>query len=549
MTTPRKPRKKPVKTEYQKQRQKFRKSSARHVLVIEADMSEQAKNRVFHIAELLRQAGNELTAIMDKRYTQLMRTKRYRKLKELYGQAVEHQDECLRKSLANQMDEMQAFYHVTWDDCRKAMTPIAEKYGLSAVLALTKAEDIWDGVDTCLYRHGEQLHFSKYGNYSTLRAKQINRELILKVRDGDLVVCYGKDVITLLEKDRFHHDELTAIIAYLADADAIDRQAVADFQNTGVYMDTYRPCYATLVPRIIRGRRRVFVHITVEGRAKPKFDKFGNPRHSYGTGNVGCDIGTQTIAFTSDHVIGLKNLAERGTTIPQRERKARLLKRAMERSRRATNPENYNADGTIRKGKKMWRYSNHYRKLKAQHAELSRINAENRRLAINADVNYLRSLGDVFITEPKNADRLKRRAKKTTINANGKYNRKKRFGKSVQNRCPGYFQSQVQKKFTSTGGSYYEVPNDYRASQYDHTSDIYIKKKLSQRMYHLSDGTEVQRDWYSSYLLYCFDSNNNCIDKLKCKTRFSALYQQEQNLIAWIRTHKIHIFNSGIKVA
>ena len=43
-------------------------------------------------------------------------------------------------------------------------------------------------------------------------------------------------------------------------------------------------------------------------------------------------------------------------------------------------------------------------------------------------------------------------------------------------------------------GTYIEVPNDYRASQYDHTADDYIKKKLSGRMYHLADGTLVQRD-------------------------------------------------------
>ena len=33
------------------------------------------------------------------------------------------------------------------------------------------------------------------------------------------------------------------------------------------------------------------------------------------------------------------------------------------------------------------------------------------------------------------------------------------------------------------------------------TADDYIKKKLSDRLYKLHDGTEVQRDWYSSYLL------------------------------------------------
>ena len=64
-----------------------------------------------------------------------------------------------------------------------------------------------------------------------------------------------------------------------------------------------------------------------------------------------------------------------------------------------------------------------------------------------------------------------------------------------------------------TGGTYIEVPNNYRASQYDHTADDYIKKKLSDRVYKLHDGTEVQRDWYSSYLLYCYDYRTQNIDK------------------------------------
>ena len=49
---------------------------------------------------------------------------------------------------------------------------------------------------------------------------------------------------------------------------------------------------------------------------------------------------------------------------------------------------------------------------------------------------------------------------------------------SIKNRCPGYFQAQVKRKFTQTCGTYIEVPQEYRASQYDHTVDEYIKKKL-----------------------------------------------------------------------
>ena len=56
------------KTEYQKKLDTYRQLSSRHVLVLEADMSEDDKRTLFHEAELIRKAGNELTGIMKKRY-------------------------------------------------------------------------------------------------------------------------------------------------------------------------------------------------------------------------------------------------------------------------------------------------------------------------------------------------------------------------------------------------------------------------------------------------------------------------------------------------
>ena len=53
---------------------------------------------------------------------------------------------------------------------------------------------------------------------------------------------------------------------------------------------------------------RAYLHLTIEGKAKPKYDKYGNPRHKYGKGMIGADIGTQTVAYTSDTEVGLKNL-------------------------------------------------------------------------------------------------------------------------------------------------------------------------------------------------------------------------------------------------
>ena len=531
--------------------EEYRKNANRHVLVVEVITQLKYVYRIFHDAELLRKAGNKLTAIMVKRMEQLFRTKEYRRLKSLYAKALKDDNESAREAVAEELDALREKYNVTWDYCRKSMELIRVQFGINSIFTLTRAEDIWHGVEKCLFGGGETIHFRKRGDLPSIRAKQNNRGIPISVKNGEIEIRYDRIPfhLTYDPKDRFLSTEIDKMRTYLSNAKDWDTKASNAWVKEKRIIDTFRPCYVTLVPKVIRGKYRLFAHITIEAKATPKLDKAGNPRHSYGQGVVGCDIGTQTIAYTSDAKVELKNLAERGSSISYRERRQRLLNRAMDRSRRATNPENYNEDGTIKKGKKTWKYSKHYFKLRKKYNNLSRINAENRHLAINEDINHIRSIGDVFVTEPKNADKLARRAKKTTRNKKGKYNRKKRFGRSIQNRCPGYFQAQAQKIFESTGGSYHEVPNSYRASQYDHTADDYFKKSLSTRLYNLKDGTSVQRDCYSSFLLYCYNIPQESIDKTRCVNMFPVFIKMEEQKIAAIIHNRLKVMNSGIKVS
>ena len=67
-------------------------------------------------------------------------------------------------------------------------------------------------------------------------------------------------------------------------------------------------------------------------------------------------------------------------------------------------------------------------------------------------------------------------------------------------------------------------------------------------MYRLDDGTAVQRDWYSSYLLYQYDLVSQNIDKEKCKSEFRKFYEKEEVMIARIIAEKIKVLNSGIRI-
>lgn len=558
----------------------FHKATDRHVLVLEADISECDKRKLLHMSNIIRVAGNELIAVMKKNYEQLMRTKRYRRLRDMYVKAKKAEDKKQTSTIAAEMAEMQKSYHVTWDFCRKSMIEINQKYNINSIFALSKAEDVWQAIEKCLFSDGKTIHFKKYGDYPEIRAKQANRGIVISADDDGIRLKIGEiELRPIINKakhtktrkgntiqvhephDIFAESEVEAVLNYLSNPEVIDKTALDLYNKKGIVMDTFRPCFVSISFKEIRGKTRVYIHITIEGISKPKYNKNGTRRHQYGKGFIGCDIGPQSIAYTSKEEVGLKNLAERGTSIKGREQKEARILRKMDRSRRAMNPENYNDDGTIRKGKKTWKRSNRYKKLQSQYRNICRIAAENRRLAINEEVNHMRALGNVFITEPKNAKKLQKRSKNTerqdkpsviqksdgTEQLVYKYKRKKRHGKSIKNRCPGYFQAQAKAKFERTGGVYIEVPATYRASQYDHTCNKYIKKTLSQRMYELADGTRVQRDWYSSFLMYCIGTGLQHISRYKCKRYFDELYAKYLKLEQYIINNKIVVMNSGIR--
>ena len=140
--------------EYNKLLKQYHKLSDRHILVVETDMPYPNVLKVVALSDKIRKAGNELVGLMRKNYDQLMRTKKYRKLLKLYGST---EDKGKRKALTNQLNEMQKAHNVTWDFCRKSMIPIGKKYGIDAVFALTKAEDIWRGIEKCLYDNGKAI--------------------------------------------------------------------------------------------------------------------------------------------------------------------------------------------------------------------------------------------------------------------------------------------------------------------------------------------------------------------------------------------------------
>ena len=575
------------KTQFEENRGKYRKACDRHVVTFEADMDETMKRHAFAYADDLRVLGNECIAILNRRLDQLFRTKAYRKLQKDYGWHAEHMKDMDEESdeykkldaektkIGKKMNDMQKEYHVVFDDIRKMAADKAKELNIMSVFARSKAEDINRAVESVLYGDGKHLHFHKRNDLPLLRAKEINRAITMHIDENNELIFGIENIGYFTIKkpknsdpksnkkqkiDFFLQDEYKAIVDFLTYPEQ-ENEKVELYANEKVLVPVFRPCYASLKCETIRHKLRVFIQITIAAPPCHKYKKDGvTPRHNFMTkGRVGCDNGSQSFAVVSDSDVLLENTAERnGKSTKENEKLIKKYQREMARSLRKMNPDRLNPDGTYKKGKReKLKKSNHYRHCEYRVHELHRKNALTRKYAIQTDANRIRELGDELIIEPSNAKQLQKRSKKPTettdktievkkgdkVTTVKKCKKKKRFGRSVLYRCPSAFQADLKKKF---GDGYHEVSRKFRASQYDHVLDDYIKKKLSERWHVLPDGKRIQRDVYSAFLMYCSNDDFTSPDRNKCLKKFDSFYKKHEDLIESIINRRLNICNSGI---
>ena len=250
-----------------------------------------------------------------------------------------------------------------------------------------------------------------------------------------------------------------------------------------------------ILRKSIRGRNKYYLQLTIYGE-KPQKGR------TLGQGSVGIDIGPSTIATSSLQGVRFDKLADKCDDI---EHDLWRINRQMDRSKRKTNPNFFNEDGTYIKRKKgerrKWNFSNRYNRLKLERRELYRRQAEIRKLQHLEMANAMLSQGDTFIVENNPIDAWVRRAKETTKTKSGSNRCKKRYGKSVANHAPAKFVTILENKVKSLGGKFYEVDPRYAATQFDFTNGIKTKHEVSERSITLSNGRTHQRDMISAFNL------------------------------------------------
>ena len=455
--------------------------------------------------EIGRKIYNSLVNIAQKRYKEMMKTKKYRNLlSSLTGNKKADKDIWKQiKEIRKQYGMSEYSFH---EDVKKLQKHF--KYNIDSFTAQKIATELWNSYDKLFYGKGKKVYYKKYGDFNTLEGKSNKTGIRFK---DDIIIWNGLEIPVVIDYDN-------------------------DYEYQALQCDI---CYCRIVRKYIRNKYKYYVQIVFNGNPPSKVDTAtGERKHAMGQGDVGLDIGTSTIAIASQSDVKLLELADK---VQNMEHQKQKLLRKMDRSRQATNPENYEEDGTIKNqgNKKVtWNKSNHYIKYQNELKELYRKQADIRKYQHECLANYIIALGNKVYVEKMNFSGLGRRAKHTEKNEKGKSKSKKRFGTSLANKAPSMLLTMIDRKLKYFGEELIEITTfEAKASQFNHFDRTYTKKSLSQR-WNDFDGIKVQRDMYSAFLIMYIAEDLKNFDINKCKERFDNFYRLHNLEVDRLRGHK-----------
>ena len=455
--------------------------------------------------EIGRQIYNSLVNITQKRYKEMTKTKEYRNLLlQLSGDKKKDKD--IWEQIGDIRDNYDLSEYSFHSDVKKMQKHFSDN--IDSHTAQKIASSLWKAYYKLFYGNGKKIHYKKYGNLNSLEGKSNKSGIRFK---DDIVIWNGLKIPVIINYDnQYEYQALESNIAY-----------------------------CRIIRKYIRNKYKYYVQIIFKGNPPVKINKeTGEIKHPINQGDVGIDIGTSTIAYSSSTDVKILELADKVQNIEDQKR--RLL-RKIDRSRRSMNLNNYNEDGTIKKQgnkKTTWNKSNHYIKYQNQLKELYRKQKDVRKYQHECLANQIISLGDTIYVETMNFAGLAKRVKKTEKNNKGRFKRKKRFGKSVANRAPAMLLEIINRKLSYWDNKLIKIDTWHaKASQFNHFDGTCHKKTLSQRWNNFN-GIKIQRDLYSAFLIMNTASDLKSFDINKCNGRFENFYKLHNKEVKRLTGHK-----------
>lgn len=280
------------------------------------------------------------------------------------------------------------------------------------------------------------------------------------------------------------------------------------------YSLTKRVKYCRIVKKLIKGRYRFYVQLALEGKAYVK------PKNKMGKGIVCFDLGPSTVAVVSknDNDEFQGKLTEFCTELDLKQKRIKAYQRRIDRQKRSNNPNNYNDDRSIKKGKHEWKKSKRQVSNESKLVEIHRVVAENRRSLQGKLANETIRMGNIFKTE----------------DISGKWFQKL-YGKSVGAKAPKTYVALVKRKAESAGGSFMQFSTRQTGLSQNCICGKRHKKKLSEREHVCDCGVVAQRDLFSGYLGIFVEE----IEKVKKEDNEKYILQTSEAARLWTSADKL----------
>ena len=485
--------------------------------------------------EIGRHLYNSVLGLALKRYKEMYKTKRWREnqqnISEIYKKnSDKDKAKKLCKPYFNIKNEMLKEFRLNEYSLHQDVAPMQRifKKNIDAFTSQKIATRVWKAIDDNIFGKGEEVHFKGRNNpLNSLEGKSNGTGIVYDIKNNvykwlSLTIPVQLDINNMYEVNALRNEI----------------------------------CFCRIERKFVRGKYKYILQIVLKGIPPLKINKqTGEIKNDIGKGVCGGDIGTQTIAYSSRFEVKLLELAPRVQNI---ENVKRRIQRYMNRSKRATNPQNSNENGTIKKGnivngkkeKLVWNFSKKYIKAKNELRDIQRKQADIREQDHNIMSNDILRNCDTFYVENMNYAGLQKRSKKTEKNDKGKFKKKKRFGKSLANKAPAKFLTILKNKLKSRGGLYIEInTREAKASQYNHLNHKYNKKKLSQRWNELEyNGKQIkiQRDLYSAFLIQNTNDDLKSFNNELCNSRFDNFIIMHDIEMNRLSNNKKNLSSMGI---
>lgn len=410
-----------------------------------------------------------------KRLKQMRQTCRYRALLEKLDGTRE---EKARKEIYRNLDQMAEKYRLRRYDFSKMAAPYRQHFKdhTDAPVVQNLADQVWRAINDLVCRRGRQVHFKKAEELMCLQGK--TNKTSIRYQNGYVI---WKGLILPVRRNYSAYE-------------------------TNALSQEIRFC--RIKRKWIRGKQRYYVEIVLKGVC-PVRQKI-LPRHR---GTIGLDIGFNRLVCVGEHEIQEYPIPVR-EQFYQLEKEKRRLKRRMERSRKAMNPQNYDSQGKVIPGCFFGRQSINYRKFKLRRRELTRKQILLREEIQRRLIEQCISMGDTFVAERLEYSKMKKRA----ADGDGKL----QLGRAVEQTALASFLSKMEWKMRLQGRQLFFVdPVKTAAASVNHLTEKREKLPAGKET-RLIGKDLVARRKYSAFLLRHVEKETGHVDFRACQSDFAG---------------------------